>query len=60
VIVRSEGKMDEKRETIVLTEEQRRKQRGRSLAIALVLVAIVLLLYAYTWVVGPGLLNSPL
>ena len=52
--------MDEKRETIVLTEEQRRKQRGRSLAIALVLGAIVLLLYAYTWVVGPGFLNHPL
>ena len=54
------AKMDEKRETIVLTEEQKRKQRGRSLAIALALVAIVLLLYAYTWVVGPGVLNPPL
>jgi hypothetical protein len=50
--------MDEKRETIVLTEEQRRKQRARSLAIALVLGGIVAMIYIYTWVVGPGVVTG--
>jgi hypothetical protein len=51
-------RMDEKRETIVLTEEQRRKQRARSLAIALVLGGIVAMIYIYTWVVGPGVVTG--
>jgi hypothetical protein len=52
--------MDEKRETIVLTEAQRRSRRARSIAIALALVALVLLVYAVTLVKGPAVLNRPL
>ena len=50
--------MEEKRETIVLTEAQKRKQRARSLAIALLLGAIVIVIFAYTLVVmGPDALS---
>ena len=40
--------MDDKPERIVLTEEQKRKQRARSIAIALALGALVILFYAVT------------
>ena len=46
---------DDKPERIVLTEEQKRKQRARSIAIALALGA----LYIVTLVKGPGVLNQP-
>jgi hypothetical protein len=49
--------MDDKRKTIVLTEEQKRKRRGRSIAIALALGALVILFYIVTLVKGPGVLN---
>jgi hypothetical protein len=52
--------MDEKRETIVLSEEQRRRRRMRSIAIALALGALVILFYVVTLVKGPGVLNRPL
>ena len=46
---------------IVLTEEQKRRQRARSIAIALVLGALVVLFYVVTIVkLGPGVLNRPL
>jgi hypothetical protein len=52
--------MDEKRETIVLTEAQQRKRRGRSIAIAVALGALVILFYIVTLVKGPGVLVRPL
>jgi hypothetical protein len=52
--------MDEKRQTIVLSEEQRRRRRMRSIAIALALGALVVLFYVVTLVKGPGVLNRPL
>jgi predicted nucleic acid-binding Zn ribbon protein len=52
--------MDEKRQTIVLNEEQRRRRRMRSIAIALALGALVILFYVVTLVKGPGVLNRPL
>jgi hypothetical protein len=51
--------MDDKPERIVLTEEQKRKQRARSIAIALALGALVILFYAVTFVKGPGVLGQP-
>jgi hypothetical protein len=46
---------------IVLSEEQKRRQRVRSIAIALSLGALVLLFYLVTIVkLGPGVLNRPL
>ncbi|WP_170149448.1 hypothetical protein [Rhodoplanes roseus] len=46
---------------IVLTPEQKRRQRARSVAIALVLAALVVLFYAVTLVkLGPGILDRPL
>jgi hypothetical protein len=52
--------MDEKPETVELTEEQKRSRRSRSIAIALVLGALVVLFYVITLVKGPGVLNRPL
>jgi hypothetical protein len=52
--------MDEKPETIVLSEQQRRSRRARSIAIALALGALVILFYVVTLVKGPGVLNRPL
>ena len=52
--------MDEKLETIVLTEEQKRRRRARSIAIAIALGALVILFYVVTLVKGPGVLNRPL
>jgi hypothetical protein len=52
--------MDEKRQTVVLSEEQRRRRRMRSIAIALALGALVILFYVVTLVKGPGVLNRPL
>jgi uncharacterized membrane protein (DUF373 family) len=51
--------MDEKRETVVLTEEQKRKRRSRSIALALVLGALAILFYIVTLVKGPGVLTRP-
>jgi hypothetical protein len=51
--------MDDKPERIVLTEEQKRKQRARSIAIALALGALVILFYIVTLIKGPGVLNQP-
>jgi hypothetical protein len=45
---------------IVLTPEQKRRQRARNIAIALALAALVLLFYFVTLVKGPGVLNRPL
>lgn len=46
---------------IILTPEQKRRQRARSVAIALALGALVVLFYAITIVkLGPGVLNRPL
>jgi len=53
--------MAEDPEGIVLTEEQKRRQRARSVAIALTLGALVILFYLVTIVkLGPGVLNRPL
>jgi predicted nucleic acid-binding Zn ribbon protein len=52
--------MDEKRQTVVLSEEQKRRRRMRSIAIALALGALVILFYVVTLVKGPGVLNRPL
>ena len=52
--------MDDKRETIVLTEEQKRRRRTRSIAIALALGVLVILFYIVTLIKGPGVLNRPL
>lgn len=52
--------MGEKRQTIVLSEEQRRRRRARSIAIALALGALVILFYVVTLVKGPAVLNRPL
>jgi len=52
--------MDEKRQTIILSEEQKRRRRMRSIAIALALGALVILFYVVTLVKGPGVLNRPL
>jgi len=52
--------MDEKRQTIVLSEEQKRRRRMRSIAIALALGALVILFYVVTLVKGPAVLNRPL
>jgi type IV secretory pathway component VirB8 len=48
------------RDSIVLTEEQKRRRRARSIAIALSLAALVALFYIVTLVKGPGLLHRPL
>ncbi|MFL9824492.1 hypothetical protein [Rhodoplanes sp. SY1] len=46
---------------IVLSAEQKRRQRARSVAIALVLAGLVLLFYVVTLVkLGPGVMNRPL
>ena len=52
--------MDEKRQTIVLSEEQRRRRRARSIAIAIALGALVILFSVVTLVKGPAVLNRPL
>jgi len=46
---------------VVLTPEQKRRQRGRSLAIGLTLGALVLLIYIVTLVkLGPNVLTRPM
>jgi hypothetical protein len=46
---------------IVLTEEQKRRQRARSVAIALALGALVVLFYVITIVkLGPNVLARPM
>jgi len=52
--------MDEKPQSIVLSEQQKRSRRARSIAIALALGALVILFYVVTLVKGPGVLNRPL
>ena len=52
--------MGEERQTIVLSEEQRRRRRARSIAIAIALGALVILFYVVTLVKGPAILNRPL
>jgi hypothetical protein len=52
--------MEEERQRIVLTEEQKRSRRARSIAIALALGALVILFYIVTLVKGPAVLNRPL
>jgi hypothetical protein len=52
--------MGEERETIILSEEQKRRRRARSIAIALALGALVVLFYVVTLVKGPAILNRPL
>ena len=52
--------MDEKPQTIVLTQEQKRRRRARSIAIALALGTLVVLFYIVTLVKGPAVLNRPL
>jgi len=39
---------------IVLTEEQKRRQRSRSIALAVMLAALVVLIWAVTLAKGPG------
>jgi hypothetical protein len=51
---------DQRKEGIVLTEEQRRRRRERSLAIAWTLGILVLLFFAVTLVKGPAVLHRPL
>lgn len=45
---------------IVLTEAQKKRQRGRSVAIAVALGALVILFWAVTLVKGPGVLHRPM
>ncbi len=46
---------------VVLTPEQKRRQRSRSIAIAVVLGALCVLFYVVTIVkLGPNVLNRPL
>jgi hypothetical protein len=52
--------MDDKPDTIVLTEEQKRRRRARSIAIAIGLAVLVLLFYIVTLIKGPGVLNRPM
>jgi predicted nucleic acid-binding Zn ribbon protein len=52
--------MDERPQSIVLSEEQKRSRRARSIAIALALGVLVLLFYVVTLVKGPAVLNRPL
>jgi len=53
--------MGEDQETgIVLTPEQKRRQRGRSIAIAVALGVLVAIFYAVTLVKGPGVLTRPM
>ena len=52
---------ERKDDGILLSAEQKRRQRARSIAIALSLGALVLLFYLVTIVkLGPGVLNRPL
>jgi hypothetical protein len=52
--------MDDKPETVELTEEQKRSRRSRSIALALILGALVVLFYIVTLIKGPGVLNRPI
>jgi 4-amino-4-deoxy-L-arabinose transferase-like glycosyltransferase len=45
---------------IVLTEEQKRRQRSRSVALAVVLAVLVVLIWAVTLAKGPAVLIRPL
>jgi hypothetical protein len=51
----------EKPDTVILTPEEKRRQRTRSIAIALVLVALVVIFYLVTIVrLGGNVLNRAL
>ncbi len=53
--------MDRERDLVVLTEEQKRRQRLRSIAIALALGALAALFFAVTIVkLGPDVFRRPL
>jgi hypothetical protein len=52
--------MNDERDGIELTEEQKRSRRSRSVAIALVLGVLVVLFYVVTLVKGPAVLNRPI
>ena len=53
--------MTEITETVRLTDEQKKRQRGRSVAIAVALGLLVALFYAVTIVkMGPGVMSRPL
>jgi len=45
---------------IVLTPEQKKRQRERSIAIALTLGVLVILFFAVTLVKGPAVLHRPI
>ena len=56
-----DGKKSGQDNGVVLTTEQRRRQRARSIAIALVLGGLCVLFYIVTIVkLGPNVLNRPL
>ena len=52
--------MEDDKNRIVLTEEQKRRRRSRSIALAVCLGVVVVLFYLVTMVKGPGVLNRPL
>ncbi len=53
--------MSEKRDGVVLTAEQKRRQRSRNLAIAWALAALCVLFFVVTIAkLGPGVMNRPL
>jgi hypothetical protein len=53
--------MNDRRDGVVLSPEQRRRRRVRSIVLALVLAALALLFYAVTVVkLGPNVLNRPI
>ncbi|WP_439573011.1 CoxF protein [Phreatobacter sp.] len=52
---------DDSRQTgIVLTPEEKKRQRQRNVAIALALVGLCVLFWAITIVKGPAMLNRPM
>ncbi|MGI9352616.1 MAG: hypothetical protein ACR2O3_13715 [Rhizobiaceae bacterium] len=49
------------RETVEMTEQQKKAQRARNIALALILAGFVLLLYFVTWSkLGANILQRPL
>jgi hypothetical protein len=57
----AESRQTDKPDTVILTPEEKRRQRTRSIAIALVLVALVVIFYLVTIVrLGGNVLNRAL
>jgi hypothetical protein len=53
--------MQDDRQEVILSEEQRRRRRARSIALALVLAGLAILFYVVTIVkLGPQVMNRPL